>query len=307
MNELTKKPKILEVNIFYLIIAILLLTIGGIAQTYDLFSGLLITEYILILLPVIGYLKFKGYNIKQILRLNKVKFKDAFLIILITILMYPVATFINSIILIIISLFGELKPTPIPTPSSSSFYLLGLFVIGVTPGICEEVMFRGLIMQGYSKKGYKKAIFISALLFGIFHFNIQNLLGPIFLGVVFGFIVYKTNSLIAAMIAHATNNAFAWSLTYILGNIQNEARNIQNVDIGLSETLQLVISSFILLGISFFTGALALYLYKKLPNYNEADIQNEEIILEENKGIFKYIPIIITCIGFIVLNFLAYR
>lgn len=307
MNELTKKPKILEVNIFYLIIAILLLTIGSMAQSYELFSGLLITEYILILLPVIVYLKFKGYSIKQILRLNKVKFKDALLIVLITILMYPVGAFINSIMLIIISLFGELKPTPIPTPTSGSFYLLGLFIIAITPGICEEVMFRGLVMKGYSNKGYKKAIFISALLFGVFHFNIQNLLGPIFLGIVFGFIVYRTNSLIAAMIAHATNNAFAWSLTYIFGNLQNQAGSIESPNLAISETLQLVIASFTLLGISFFSGAIALYLYRKLPNYREVEIESDEIISEDNKGIFKYIPLIITFIGFIILNILAYR
>ncbi|MGO1369172.1 MAG: CPBP family glutamic-type intramembrane protease [Senegalia sp. (in: firmicutes)] len=306
MDKFMKRPKVLEVNIFYFFIAILLVTIGNIAQSYELFSGLLITEYILVLLPVIIFLKVKGYSIKKVLRLNKIKFKDILLVIFITILLYPVAAFVNSIMLIIVSLFGELKPTPIPTPSSASFYLLGLFVIAITPGICEEIMFRGLIMSGYSSKGYKKAIFISAFLFGIFHFNIQNLLGPIFLGIVFGFIVYRTNSLIAGMIAHATNNALAWSLTYMLSNIENQAANMENIDIAMSETLQLTMASFTLFGISFFSGAIALYLYKKLPKYNEVEIEYDDSIVEDNKNIFKYIPIIITIIGFIILNFLAY-
>ncbi|WP_130807436.1 type II CAAX endopeptidase family protein [Senegalia massiliensis] len=305
--EKINRPKILETNIFYLIIAVLLLTIGGMAQSYDLFSGLIITEYILILLPVIIYLKIKNYNIKEVLRLNKIKVKDGLLIILITILIYPLGAFFNSIMLILISLFSELKPNPIPTPTSSSFYLLGLFIIAVTPGICEEVMFRGFMMKSYEGKGYKKAIFISALLFGVFHFNIQNLLGPMFLGVVFGFIVYKTNSLVSGIIAHTTNNAVAWSLTYLLGNIDAVTESAGGVSPNVSETTALLASSFLLLGISFFSGAIALFLYKKLSINKKVEIENFEENNLEEKGFFQYIPIIITFVGFIILNILAYK
>jgi len=305
--EKINRPKILETNIFYLIIAILLLTIGGMAQSYELFSGLIITEYILILLPMIIYLKIKNYNIKEILRLNKIKIKDVVLIILITILIYPLATFLNSIMLIIISLFSELKPNPIPTPTSNSFYLLGLFIIAITPGICEEVMFRGFVMKSYERKGYKKAIFISALLFGVFHFNIQNLLGPMFLGIVFGFIVYRTNSLLSGMIAHTTNNAIAWSLTYILGNIDSVTESAGGVNPNVSETTSLLASSFLLLGISFFSSAIALFLYKKLSINKKVEIKNYEENDLDEKGFLKYIPLLITFVGFIILNILAYK
>nr|WP_286673034.1 CPBP family intramembrane glutamic endopeptidase [Anaeromonas frigoriresistens] len=212
--------------------------------------------------------------------------------------------------MIIISFFGEIKAPPLPTPSTGGSYLIGLLIIAITPGICEEVMFRGFIMKAYGNKGYKKAIFISAILFGIFHFNLQNLLGPIFLGVLFGFMVYRTNSLIAGIIGHATNNAFAWTLTYLVSKLNIPIEQTQEASIEISETMSIVITTIVLLGIAFFTSILAYYLYKKLPNRrvmmldseNEKDMRNDR----ESKGIIKYIPIIITVIGFIVLNVLVY-
>ncbi len=60
----------------------------------------------------------------------------------------------------------------------------------------------------------KKAIIYSAILFGIFHFNVQNLLGPIYLGLLFGIIAYKTDSIYPTIIGHTVNNTIALTIGY---------------------------------------------------------------------------------------------
>lgn len=312
MSSFKSKPKILEANVLYLIIALLLLSIGAYAQQREIYSGLLITEYILILIPILLYLKIKGFSIKKVLRLNKLGFKEVLLVPLITLLAYPVGAFLNALMMIIISFFGEIQAPPLPTPSTGGTYLMGLFIIAITPGICEEVMFRGFIMKAYDNKGYKKAIFISAILFGVFHFNIQNLFGPIFLGILFGFIVYRTDSLLAGIIGHATNNAFAWTISYFVTKYGSNIEQTEEVGLEIPQTMALVIGAVTLLGIALLTSILALYLYKKLPDRRvlkqeiENPLDEKDIENEDSKGVLKYIPIIIAVIGFIVLNTLVY-
>jgi len=53
-------------------------------------------------------------------------------------------------------------------------------------------------------------------LFGLFHFNLANLVGPIFLGLLFAWLVQVTNSIYAGMIGHAVNNGFAVTISYLM-------------------------------------------------------------------------------------------
>ncbi len=76
-----------------MIIAFLLISLGAKAQARELYTGLLITEYIIILLPSLLYLKLKGYYIKETLKLNSVDFKEIIISILLILFSYPVAVF----------------------------------------------------------------------------------------------------------------------------------------------------------------------------------------------------------------------
>ena len=73
--------------------------------------------------------------------------------------------------------------------------------------IFEEVIFRGIILEQLSKKNnIIKSLLVSSLLFGIMHFNIHQGVHAFFIGLIFGYIYIKTNSLILAMFLHFINN-----------------------------------------------------------------------------------------------------
>ncbi|MCW7999064.1 hypothetical protein CFK35_14275 [Clostridium sp. cpc1] len=97
MDNKRKNPSILETNIFYFVLGILLIFLGGFAQSREIYSGLLITQYLIILLPTILYLRIRGYSLKNTLRLNKISMKQIVLIPLIVIFAYPVGAFLNYI------------------------------------------------------------------------------------------------------------------------------------------------------------------------------------------------------------------
>ena len=224
-------PSILETNMLFLFIALLLITLGAKAQYWNIYIGLLVTEYLIILLPVLAYLRFNDYSIKDALRLNKINLKHILLTILIVLSSYPVAVFFNFIGLTLLNKFTQVRANPIPIPSNPREYILCFLIIALTPGICEEVMFRGLIMSSYDSFGKKKAIIYSAILFGVFHFNAQNLLGPIYLGLLFGIIAYKTDSIYPTIIGHTVNNTIALTIGYFATRAEQVVElNMENIN-----------------------------------------------------------------------------
>jgi sodium transport system permease protein len=86
-------------------------------------------------------------------------------------------------------------------------------VVALTPAVCEEALFRGFILNGLRSMGAVPAIGISALLFGIAHASIYRLLPTMFLGIVLGIVVWRTGSLLCAIVLHAINNGLLASLT----------------------------------------------------------------------------------------------
>ncbi|NKB71535.1 MAG: CPBP family intramembrane metalloprotease [Candidatus Latescibacteria bacterium] len=82
-----------------------------------------------------------------------------------------------------------------------------LVTVGLAPGLCEEIFFRGLIFTGlYVHWGPKLALAGSALLFALVHPSPWQLPALFSFGVFLGLLVYWTHSLYPAVIAHATNN-----------------------------------------------------------------------------------------------------
>ena len=86
-------------------------------------------------------------------------------------------------------------------------------VVAITPAICEEALFRGFVLNGLRSMGAVPAIGISALLFGIAHASIYRLLPTMFLGIILGIVVWRTGSLLCAIVLHAINNGLLASLT----------------------------------------------------------------------------------------------
>ena len=65
--------------------------------------------------------------------------------------------------------------------------------------VCEELMHRGFLLTAYERRGSYRAVVIIAILFGLFHFDIMNLAGPIFLGLIIGYYVIRTGSIFAGI------------------------------------------------------------------------------------------------------------
>lgn len=84
------------------------------------------------------------------------------------------------------------------------------FFLAFTPGICEEMLFRGFALRPLEKAlGSKWAIIITALAFAIVHLDFVRLIPTFALGIAFGLVAVKTRSIWPSVVLHILNNSIA--------------------------------------------------------------------------------------------------
>ena len=115
----------------------------------------------------------------------------------------------------LISLTGYSIDTEIGIPLNNfGQYALAVLLVAVLPAFCEEIIFRGVVLNGLRKFGMWPAILISSLFFMLMHGNIQQTVYTLFLGIMLGYVVYKTKSLWAGIIVHFINNLITITWLY---------------------------------------------------------------------------------------------
>ena len=144
-----------------------------------------------------------------------------------------------------------------------------IFVVAVVPALCEETLFRGLVQKSFEQK-FKPvwSIIITALFFGLYHFNPYGLIPLIALGAYFCFAAYISDSIFVPMSLHFLNNLFAVLAFLILGN--DELINNTNTK---TELILPQLISFLIFGAIFFS-----YIFYLKNNYNRIVSNNKEVI-----------------------------
>lgn len=104
-------------------------------------------------------------------------------------------------------------------PAGPADFLLSLVVIAVLPSLCEELVFRGVLLSslaGWAGSGL--AVFLSAAAFGLVHFDPVRPLFVFVLGLALGSLRVRTASLRPPAIVHAGFNA----LTFVLAPLVDD-------------------------------------------------------------------------------------
>lgn len=251
-----------EANGFFILLAFLFLTIGSYVQSRELISGLLITEFGLLALPVILYAVFTKKDLKKVFRIKGLPFEAILKIVILAALLIPMIAVANLVSIFFIELFGKPIVSMIPTATNTAEYLLLFAVIAGSAGICEEIFFRGVILNGYeSEVGLKWGAIFSGLLFGIFHFNPQNFFGPIILGIVFSYLVQLTGSIVAGIVAHMANNGIAVTMGYLLNVFDGGTSNVAAGEVAFESigVLLGVMVFYCIVAVIFFIGIKSIF------------------------------------------------
>ncbi|MCC6750708.1 MAG: CPBP family intramembrane metalloprotease [Deltaproteobacteria bacterium] len=215
----------------------LMLLVGRPLQAWGIIPGLLVTEWLLIATPVVLLIRFARLDPRAVLALRR-----------------PSAGALVGAILAGASgwyLVGVLveaaqqRVLPIPKeildearrllfdPHRS--LALDLFALALSPAICEELLFRGVLLRA-SQRGMKTGaiVLLNAALFGLFHLSIYRLLSTAILGGVLAWIVLRGRSIVLSMTFHVLNNSAALLLGRAMGGKELERLEASPVFLGLA-------------------------------------------------------------------------
>ena len=92
----------------------------------------------------------------------------------------------------------------------------GYLALGILAPLAEEMVFRGAILRTllnyFNGRMYWVPIIVSALLFGLVHGNMAQLLNAFFIGILLGWMYYRTESIVPGIVLHWVNNTVAYTM-----------------------------------------------------------------------------------------------
>ncbi len=143
--------------------------------------------------------------------------------------------------------------------------IFAFLTIAIAAPVLEELIFRGVILDGLLKKySPVKAILVSSFLFGFLHLNPWQFIGAMAIGAFSGYVYYKTKNLLLCIIIHFVNNAFAFLMSLFVDVKEQMSMSIIEAYGGVANTI-LIISGSIAIAL------LSLYFIKKELNQEQKE------------------------------------
>lgn len=129
---------------------------------------------------------------------------------------------VNLATLALMGLVGLLRGQTVENPVDNMAdypLVLNLLLGCVIAPVCEEYLFRGLLLNRLRPYGERFAVWASALCFGLFHGNFSQFFYACAIGVLFAGVVLKTGRLRQAMLLHALINFVGTGLIPLLSGL----------------------------------------------------------------------------------------
>ena len=171
--------------------------------------ALVLSELLILIVPL-GYMLVKHVDIKRYVGLSVnpklvlLGFASGGLLLFVDIIVSAALTAIFGV-----SQAIEESNALITELSASTSGLIAVVVALALAGVCEEFAFRGFLQSTLTRRySFIPAVIVSAVTFGLFHFDPQlvYVLSALTAGLVLGFVYHHWNSYVVSALAHSTLN-----------------------------------------------------------------------------------------------------
>ena len=197
----------------FLAVVFVFLFYGGSAlQAWNLRAGVAVTQWGLILLPSLLFLRRYGADLRASLGLYRPPWRSMLAAVAIGVTAWYPVLWLSAASApsaddpsrrMVEEMFRALLGTEVSL-------VVALFVVAVSPAVCEEVLFRGVLLRSFLRRFHPRtAILLTALLFGVFHMSLERVLPTAGLGVVLGVLAWRSGSLLPGVVFHALHNGLS--------------------------------------------------------------------------------------------------
>jgi membrane protease YdiL (CAAX protease family) len=199
---------------FLLTVAFGLYSLSQVILTkYSILWGTAAGQILFFLLPALLFARWKTSSVKEALRLRTVPFSTLVRVTLIALAGIGAAFLCEQMTRPLVTrYFADWIPMleflqQLLMPKTVGGLVRNLIVIGLIAPVCEEVLLRGAFQGTLERRGPVRAIAWTSLVFGVIHMNPFNFIGPILMGVGLGLVVWRTGSILPAILWHAVHNS----------------------------------------------------------------------------------------------------
>lgn len=117
----------------------------------------------------------------------------------------------------------------------SGFLIPLALMIGATPALCEELLFRGYVQTRLvASLGPAAGVMIASLLFAAFHMDLVHVIAVFPLGLFLGWLAWRSGSIFPAMLGHFVNNVISVFAVVIAPEGQTDVLSLPTVAISLA-------------------------------------------------------------------------
>lgn len=203
-------PSLLVLLIFSLLLLSRLLDTALLGRQEE-YLGMILLQILIFIIPGLLYSKWQGSDFRKALPLRM--FRLSHLLLLLSAWMILV----GGCLLISIHTGSILENTrgftlyetfTAGSSDAADIILAQILTFAVIPAVCEELIFRGILLTSLQGRGTVAAFAFSSLYFAMLHFDFAQLPVYCFAGIVLCLVVRVTRSLPAAMLVHFLYNLF---------------------------------------------------------------------------------------------------
>lgn len=177
----------------------------------------LVLVQIMLIVPTVCYMYIKKVNIREGLRIKKIRWINIPLLIVFAFLILPILAVCNAISMLFSSniVSGTVGDVLNHVP-----LVFSLVFIALIPCILEESVYRGMFYNEFRKIRPLQAALLSGLLFGLMHMNFNQFLYAFALGCILPLVIEATDSIVSTMVIHFTINANSTIWMYLIPRLQ---------------------------------------------------------------------------------------
>jgi len=112
---------------------------------------------------------------------------------------------------------AELTISFLTSGDSFEVLLSNLLILAIIPALGEELLFRGVIQSSISPANKLRAVWITAFLFSVVHFQFYGFIPRLLLGAYLGYLLIWSKSIWVPVAAHFTNNVIIVLFYFFVG------------------------------------------------------------------------------------------
>jgi sodium transport system permease protein len=206
-----RTPSARAAVLFVIGVGVLFFWMGVTFQTRMGEWGILLSEWLLLLGPALFFVRLGGYDARRTLSLDRPSGRAVLGAIFMAAGATPLAWGIGWVQSFFLPIPWELLEgfEQLLTAETPGRLIWLILVLAVTPAVCEEFVFRGVVLGGTRSMPTWRFVLLNGVIFGAFHLSFETVirfLPTMWLGIVITWTTWRTRSIWAGSLMHFLNN-----------------------------------------------------------------------------------------------------